>query len=548
LIPMKKAASIDRESANSIWSIECHRVCVIVAAHLASASLAHGAARATSEPTSGQSSQSFSVTLQAASKASQEAESANAASAKAGRRQKSASEEAQASNAASDGRAEASPVPPQQTVPQTQATNPDAAPSQALVDGAESSADGLDGQAMRDDSAASLASNIAQSGAGQGGSESQDAKAAIATQNSVAKAALNASTNGLLNGDTAPGVHGAPTAFTRGAAASTASGKQAGQPLQSAAPDQSKKAMDLSASSRTADQLASLIPPSGGSAATVLTTGPSSHSASTDTSAAIGKDGSNNATNDATGLKHHEQSTSDQTGTQAGSQGAASSGDQSQGGASSQGQSAVVAPVNFTNHAAAVLSSVQDTAAGSPAPSASTLAGATASAAKAPENAASASAAQAQALPVINTAKLIQSMGQSEMRVGMHSNEFGSISISTSSTRDSISAQISLDHGELAKVLAAHLPEMQAKFGGHRAMDVRIDMNGERSGQGTGTSGSMSNGSAGQSGQSHEGRQQSGNAVPSYAGGSVVESQLSPVAATPAAGYGRLDARLDITV
>ena len=104
-----------------------------------------------------------------------------------------------------------------------------------------------------------------------------------------------------------------------------------------------------------------------------------------------------------------------------------------------------------------------------------------------------------QALPAINTAKLIQSMGQSEMRVGMRSNDFGNISISTSATRDLISAQISLDHGELARTLAAHLPEMQARLGGNQAMDVRIDMNGQRAEQSAGTSAGMSNGSADQS-------------------------------------------------
>jgi hypothetical protein len=107
------------------------------------------------------------------------------------------------------------------------------------------------------------------------------------------------------------------------------------------------------------------------------------------------------------------------------------------------------------------------------------------------------------------------------------------------------SAQISLDHGELAKVIAAHLPEMQAKLSGNQAMDVRIDVNGDRSGQGAGTSSSMSNGSAD---QSRSGRQQSGNSASNYGGNSVVEGQSSAVLSTATASYDRLDARLDIRV
>jgi hypothetical protein len=146
-------------------------------------------------------------------------------------------------------------------------------------------------------------------------------------------------------------------------------------------------------------------------------------------------------------------------------------------------------------------------------------------------------------VPIINTAKLIQSMGQSEMRVGMRSNDFGNISISTSTTRDLISAQISLDHGELARTLAAHLPELQARWGGNQAMDVRIDMNGQATAHGTGTSPGTSNGSAdGSRGE----RQQKGGGGSSQSDGGFA-GQVSAIAA---AGLppGEGDARLDIRV
>jgi hypothetical protein len=150
-----------------------------------------------------------------------------------------------------------------------------------------------------------------------------------------------------------------------------------------------------------------------------------------------------------------------------------------------------------------------------------------------------------QTSPVINTAKLIQNMGQSEMRVGMRSSEFGNISISTSTVRDGVSAQISLDHGELAKTLAAHLPEMQARLGGNQSVDVRIDMNGARSGQGTGTTGGGSNGSTDDARGS---RRQETNATSFQTGNGFTQSRFSSATATAAAGDGRVNTRLDIRV
>jgi hypothetical protein len=155
-------------------------------------------------------------------------------------------------------------------------------------------------------------------------------------------------------------------------------------------------------------------------------------------------------------------------------------------------------------------------------------------------------ASVAHASPVINSAKLIQSMGQSEMRVGMRSNEFGSISITTSSTRELVSAQISLDHGELAKTLATHLPEMQASLGGNQPASVRIDLNGAAGGQNAGMSGSMAQDSTD---SSRGGRQQGSTTASSfYAGRGANDRQSSVVSAGMGSGDGMASARLDIRI
>lgn len=128
------------------------------------------------------------------------------------------------------------------------------------------------------------------------------------------------------------------------------------------------------------------------------------------------------------------------------------------------------------------------------------------------------------------------------MRVGMRSNEFGNISINTSATKELVSAQISVDHGELAKTIATHLPEMQTRLGSNQAVDLRIDMNGQR--QGTGTSSGMSNGS---SDHPRESRGQSGSAASSFSSAGLAET-TSISGSVPVAADGGRNSRLDITV
>ena len=59
---------------------------------------------------------------------------------------------------------------------------------------------------------------------------------------------------------------------------------------------------------------------------------------------------------------------------------------------------------------------------------------------------------------VINSARLVQSISETEMRLGMHSAEFGDISIRTSVSQQQMQAQISVDHDELGNAISAHIP------------------------------------------------------------------------------------------
>jgi hypothetical protein len=114
-------------------------------------------------------------------------------------------------------------------------------------------------------------------------------------------------------------------------------------------------------------------------------------------------------------------------------------------------------------------------------------------------------AAKAQALPAeahleggdavgasgINSAKLIQTMGETEMHVGMHSAEFGDISIRTSLSQQQMVTEISLDHNDLSQAIATHLSTMQAKLGQDYGLQASIQINN----QGSSLSGGQGNSS-----------------------------------------------------
>ena len=312
-----------------------------------------------------------------------------------------------------------------------------------------------------------------------------------------------------------------------------------------AAPDPSGLAGSPNIPDATADQLIALLQPRGGLLVTPPAATPSlsptavvKPAATSTVANAIGIAGAVSA---ASGVKQHAQSLSD-----TGSQESAPSGGQSQSFASPQEQSAVPAQAGSLSHSMTAVDHAPDAVVAPPSQIPPTLIGAAGHAAKTPDTAAPPAIVLPQPAPVINSAKLIQSIGQTEMRVGLRSSDFGNISISTSATRDSISAQISLDHGELARTLAFHLPEMQARLGGAQAMDVRIDMNGQATGQGTGTAANMSNGSAADGSRGE--RQQKGGAESGQPRDGFTGSVNSVAAAVLTSGEGRPMTGLDIRV
>lgn len=77
----------------------------------------------------------------------------------------------------------------------------------------------------------------------------------------------------------------------------------------------------------------------------------------------------------------------------------------------------------------------------------------------------------------INTTKLMQTMNETEMRIGMSSSDFGDISIRTTVSNHQMLAQISLDHNELSQALSAHVASAQTKLGDEYGLHASIEIN-----------------------------------------------------------------------
>lgn len=77
----------------------------------------------------------------------------------------------------------------------------------------------------------------------------------------------------------------------------------------------------------------------------------------------------------------------------------------------------------------------------------------------------------------LNAARIIETMGETEMRVGMHSTDFGNISIRASVSPQQMVAQISLDHGDLGQAIASHASAVQTKLGNDFGMHASIEVN-----------------------------------------------------------------------
>ncbi len=98
----------------------------------------------------------------------------------------------------------------------------------------------------------------------------------------------------------------------------------------------------------------------------------------------------------------------------------------------------------------------------------------------------------AQAVPVvIQSARVLDRMGQVEMRLGLNSNKFGSIELHTSVNQDRVGANIATSHIELRAAMMAEMPSLERAIAQHQLTLDNLNMD---SGLGphTGNSGDFS--------------------------------------------------------
>ena len=132
---------------------------------------------------------------------------------------------------------------------------------------------------------------------------------------------------------------------------------------------------------------------------------------------------------------------------------------------------------------------------------------------------------------LINTAKLIQWMDQSQLRVGIQTREFGNIDIRTSVAPHLFTAEILVEHNDVAKTLTTELPSLYARLADQQVPTAHIQIH--------------SQGLSASAGFDQQSQQQSAatyNYSPSPAG---FQTQAVPAAATEAVtAAGRLDIRI----
>ena len=94
-----------------------------------------------------------------------------------------------------------------------------------------------------------------------------------------------------------------------------------------------------------------------------------------------------------------------------------------------------------------------------------------------------ADSATAMATSAISDARLMQTLNESQMRIGLSSNAFGDISIRTSISGHQLVAQISLDHSELSQAMSAQVSSVQTKLGDEHGLHALIEINNHASSQ-----------------------------------------------------------------
>lgn len=140
----------------------------------------------------------------------------------------------------------------------------------------------------------------------------------------------------------------------------------------------------------------------------------------------------------------------------------------------------------------------------------------------------------------LSSAQLVQSMHGSEMRIGMHSDEFGAMSINATVNHQALAAQLSFDHPELSRAMAVHVPAIEEKLGSAYGVSARVEVRDNAA-----SSADTSQQSAGQQRDS----KQNLSGRPSASSSSTLQGVTAPAAITPLTSTGSsVSMRLDVRI
>jgi len=85
----------------------------------------------------------------------------------------------------------------------------------------------------------------------------------------------------------------------------------------------------------------------------------------------------------------------------------------------------------------------------------------------------------------VHSAKLVERVGEAELRLGIRAGEFGSVDVRTSMIRNQFTAEISTERGELSRAMAAELPSLQNRLSEQRVPVANITLQNQTGNQST---------------------------------------------------------------
>jgi flagellar hook-length control protein FliK len=138
---------------------------------------------------------------------------------------------------------------------------------------------------------------------------------------------------------------------------------------------------------------------------------------------------------------------------------------------------------------------------------------------------------------LVQSARILERMGQTEMRVGINTADFGSVELRASVSQDRVGAIIATAHADLRAALTAEMPSLERSMEKHQ---LRLDLLDSRAQPGSGSH------ERGGSAQQQPGSQSGSEAGFSTTSSSSGEAAAWPEGPAPSSGSAQYSSRLNV--